>query len=693
MDKYNVINQIDTLQDLENDIFNWSRLPYEFKMRSDEECIRQHGMKNIQYYETIKSKLINNQYGNINGPVTEEYSDQFNSDARYEYSQKLQQSPFIVILDPATDAPNTEVLHNKYENYLALNLKFRQWSNYYSKDIYGCTVPEMFRILLGKIEEQYNYIYESDTKPYYESVCCDYRDPIDAMIYYASSADEIGTESYIHPEINSRDFESIFNKKVVPYFTPDEYNQFSTKHLVENMDYPEWKKATYEAVKANDEEQLRELGWNPSVPFNEDTINYAKTRQIKWFKKYSPTIIDVRNINEKLDIEMLEESTKPMRDLYAAKNLYPIFVVMSFSNTFFGYAERLIKNVTYSHVGLAVDSNLKEIFTFAFSKEANGLTIDTLDKYIKRSKDKAVISVMAVFVDGETRDNIYRSLNDINNKRYRTSYNFGNIINILKNKPQDFPYPENMSLVCSQFVDIILKLSDINLVDKSSNIVLPQDFHIRNNPRVYKVYEGLCTEYDEKKVEELIKTLLYKGSIKNIKYNDPKVVSFIKENFGDDYENSLNNINEMLTVENIIQEKKLPVRFSKAGNLQIDLKKDLEEQYQESHKLLTSYDENNLEGIKKELACMFYINTVIEKKIRKMKKNDEEYKPLIDLRARVLNDFKTYLKVVLGVEKDFDFSSYYQNSEYNTNTVTVDKYTLKYSGSMIKKLVKSFLKK
>ena len=58
MDKYNVIDKIDNLQDLENDMFEWSRLPIEFKQHADDECIRRHGMKVLPYYELIKAKLL-----------------------------------------------------------------------------------------------------------------------------------------------------------------------------------------------------------------------------------------------------------------------------------------------------------------------------------------------------------------------------------------------------------------------------------------------------------------------------------------------------------------------------------------------------------------------------------------------------------------------------------------------------------
>ena len=71
-----------------------------------------------------------------------------------------------------------------------------------------------------------------------------------------------------------------------------------------------------------------------------------------------------------------------------------------------------------------------------------------------------------------------------------------------------------------------------------------------------------------------------------------------------------------------------------------------------------------------------------------MKKGDEEYKTLIDLRARVINDFTTYMEVVQKVDSNFDFESYLKNSEYYNKTVMVDKHTMRYSGKIIKDMLK-----
>ena len=260
------------------------------------------------------------------------------------------------------------------------------------------------------------------------------------------------------------------------------------------------------------------------------------------------------------------------------------------------------------------------------------------------------------------------------------------------NRAKRFPYPENLSMVCSQFVDMMFKLVDINITGKSSNLVIPQDFKKAYSSKayVYKVYEGLCIKYKESTVENIIKRLFLGGKVENIRYPVTNPLSFLKEPIKE-YTDIIEEIQNILTPRPVI-ENILPFRFNKNGDLEVQLYKSLEDQYQDSHKLLLSYDENNIEGIKRELAHMFYINSVIEKRIRKMKKNDDEYKSLIDLRARVLNDFKKYFVEVGKLDKDFDFSEYYQHSDYNMNVIKIDNPTLKYSGQTIKRIVGTILR-
>ena len=51
----------------------------------------------------------------------------------------------------------------------------------------------------------------------------------------------------------------------------------------------------------------------------------------------------------KVSPEVIQESSAGMNAMYKKQNLYPIYIVLSFSNTIFGKIITRIKHCTYSH--------------------------------------------------------------------------------------------------------------------------------------------------------------------------------------------------------------------------------------------------------------------------------------------------------------------------------------------------------
>jgi len=70
------------------------------------------------------------------------------------------------------------------------------------------------------------------------------------------------------------------------------------------------------------------------------------------------------------------------------------------------------------------------------------------------------------------------------------------------------------------------------------------------------------------------------------------------------------------------------------------------------------------------------------------KRDKANTKKLTDIRARVLNDFHKYIKVVLKGDKHFNFSNYYQRSEFSDDSIVIKSPTLKYTGKYAKDILR-----
>lgn len=626
MDENYVFEVTTNLDQLETQIKEWMDLPYLARIQSDSLCRKKYGMNTFSLYQTIKKSI---KEGTAVDPESFTFGIQEGTIGVVSHEQLMEYGPPIqTILEKKEENDKIGLLVKSLDYYSDMNIMHRAMYKDY---------------LLPKIHEA---IYQ---------------------------------ESYSLPD-------------VVPYFTVSEMEEMGiqmkpvsnySKALRETMDLYTIGEAT--------ESDVLSLGWNPSVPITEKNLKFAKARQEKWFQEYGCHIIDISKLEV---VESIQESTAKMINMYQQYGLYPVYIVLSYTETPFGHVIRAVKRCVYTHSSLALDSSLNDMVSFTYEISGDkGLTIETLKTFTDKTLS-SLIDVMCVFVDISAINKIKEVISFFKNNKKKTSYNFFNLFNIVLNRAVNSN--GDLSLVCSQFVDTILKIANINIVTKSSNLVIPEDFKRMNHPKVFKLYEGLAIDYDESKVEKKIHSLfksLTKDSLSFSKLMESvygtSLVDFryIKET--KETEQVFQEITSLLTPTPVILEKKFPIEFTKEGDLVIELIKSLEQQYQEAHRLLKSYDETNLEGIKHELARLYYVNYEIEKKIKKMKKDDENYKKLIDLRARVLNDFKKYFKIVIKQEPDFDFAAYYQKSEYYNGNIIIDNSVLKFTGRLIKKFLES----
>ena len=72
--------------------------------------------------------------------------------------------------------------------------------------------------------------------------------------------------------------------KVTPWFTLDEMNNITEQEYIANIN-KSYYKSIKEAYDSNNSDRLLSLGWNPSVPVNNQSIEDAKIRQLNYANK------------------------------------------------------------------------------------------------------------------------------------------------------------------------------------------------------------------------------------------------------------------------------------------------------------------------------------------------------------------------------------------------------------------------
>jgi len=192
----------------------------------------------------------------------------------------------------------------------------------------------------------------------------------------------------------------------------------------------------------------------------------------------------------------------------------------------------------------------------------------------------------------------------------------------------------------------------------------------------------LSLEYTRTQSDELKQALLEFGWNPYMEFNSVNMTKAY---------NRANTIYHRRMTSKLLQEKSIGFEFDARGNLFVKnfLKnKSYQSIYMESHRLLMEYDRaKNIEGMKYELAKMYYLNLKISEDLIKQDRTKKD-KELVKIRARVLNDFHKYLKIVLKNDKQFNFSNYYQRSEFCDDSFVITAPTLKHAGKYAKIVMK-----
>ena len=569
MDSNNVIQITSDLDSLNKDLYNWSLLPYHLRKISDDNCLKLYGCKNRELYNKLKERILfNKPFDNDllvqnNNTIQEafDYStiDRKDLIMRIATAKSMNNDYTIAILypydpelmsDPKYKEDYKEEFVSIYSKFIRLSDKYQKYSNLYSIDLFGCNVRSMYQLIVSDLSD------DDNTKALFT------RDYVD---YTASALEESVTDKMIDKNIvemfkfeimHCRDsinegvtegpsLNSLLNKvsqciytenysealsSAVPYFTLDECDKFNVdsryniNKINDSTEYYRTIIELYDKFIASGkkdtiiENSLLSLAWNPYVDPRKH-MKDARERQAKWFNENGCRIIDISDYSSDVSNKTLFESSMQMNNLYNKLGLYPVYITLSFTNTVFGNIIRRVKHSTFTHCGLALDSDLRNIYTFKFTDlNHDGFMIESLEEYLTIYKD-ARISILCTFVDSKTMGKLEDNLKYFINNQAKTKYDFKNLINVLRNKAKDND-PYNLSMICSQFVHTMLNLAGINIIDKPSNIVIPQDFENLKHPRIYKLYNGLGKKYNELVIEDKIEKLLTTSNSEDIMYQN-----------------------------------------------------------------------------------------------------------------------------------------------------------------------------
>ena len=295
-------------------------------------------------------------------------------------------------------------------------------------------------------------------------------------------------------------------------------------------------------------QSILELGWNPDVEFTDSARKIARECTLnKMVNGNSGTkVIDL------CEFRAAEIENSVFNETVSKSDLKPIYIVLSQGDTLFSKVIMKYTNSSYSHASIALDHTLSKLYSFTaavkpknFREFQGGFSI--ID--IKDMNPDSNIGVFVFFVPTYIHNKISEMIEKLKNNIFKTTYGYKNLITLIFNTP----YNNDLSMICSQFVDRCLKIAGIDITNRDSSLVSPEILHKCANREkyIYKLYQGLIYKYNANSIKAVLNSIMRKAvPLKESIYfkDETSYLIGIRNSIGD-----IDRLNEMRHMVDLIQ--------------------------------------------------------------------------------------------------------------------------------------------
>lgn len=170
-----------------------------------------------------------------------------------------------------------------------------------------------------------------------------------------------------------------------------------------------------------------------------------------------------------------------------------IYIVTTYTGTVLSYLIRNISKTPYAHVSIALNNDLKPMYSFGRLNPKTpifaGFVEENINEGLYAIRTNTMCRVYSLDVTDSQYNDIYNNIMVVSNNRKAYDYDIMALIYLTLNKPREAEY----KYVCSHFVADMLEKSGVLLFNKPSYNVRPNDFYNLNQFTLE--YEGFLSKY------------------------------------------------------------------------------------------------------------------------------------------------------------------------------------------------------
>lgn len=177
-----------------------------------------------------------------------------------------------------------------------------------------------------------------------------------------------------------------------------------------------------------------------------------------------------------------------------------IYIILTHTGTILS---RIIKYYTkdeFSHVSIALDSDLEEMYSFgrlnAYNPFWGSFVHEYIDKGTFKRFKKTRAEVYSIFVADEQYEKAQKVISYFNNNKQKYRFNFIGLACVSIHKK----IKRKNTFYCAEFVRHILKVSGVTEVNELPEITRPEDFKKLNG--IMLEYKGLLRRYKKRLLQD-----------------------------------------------------------------------------------------------------------------------------------------------------------------------------------------------
>lgn len=169
----------------------------------------------------------------------------------------------------------------------------------------------------------------------------------------------------------------------------------------------------------------------------------------------------------------------------------PVYVILTFTGSFFSVLIRSVSGVPYSHVSLSLRDSLKPMYSFGrlnpWVPIPGGFVHERTDLGLYGRKPKTTCQLYRIEVSDEQHDALYHAVRSIRLQRSVLKYDYLGFVQLAFRRSK-----ERNRFVCSTFVAEVFAKGGMPLFDQPSWLVTPLDFY--KSSRLELLYEGFLKD-------------------------------------------------------------------------------------------------------------------------------------------------------------------------------------------------------